>query len=175
MNFSGDYLASHSRELWEQNANDWLGFEHFPQPVIGCEPPPTADEVSRRLATAGLQVAREVQELVALPADQQEGGAAQACRARLEKLQAEMAMLSELREEMVRAGAPWFTRHDIVVGDEVLADGAWWEVARVNQRSLRVCPLDARPWRWVRGIVLGSELVDLDRVQARRTAAHSPR
>lgn len=169
MNSSGDYLAGHSQELWEQNASDWLGFEHFPQPVIGCEPPPSADEVSRRLATAGRQVAWEAQYLVALPAAQQEGEVAQACRARLEELQAEVAMLSELREEMVAAGAPRFTRHDVVVGDEVLVDGVWWEVARVNQKSIRVCALGVHSRQRVRGIVAGSELVELNRVKQHRT------
>ena len=47
-------------------------------------------------------------------AAQQEGEVAQACRARLEELQAEVVLLSELREEMLAACAPRFTRHDVV-------------------------------------------------------------
>lgn len=45
-------------------------------------------------------------------------------------------MVSELREEMAAVGAPRFTHHDVVVGDEALVGEVWWEVVHMNQNSL---------------------------------------
>ena len=53
----------------------------------------------------------------------------------------------------------------------MLVDGVWKEAARVDQRSLRVCPLGTHPRRWVRRIAVDSELVELDRVEEHRIGA----
>jgi len=171
MSSRSDYISGTPWDRWVDTGN-WPAAEtHLPD-AIGCQAPPSTDEIASRVHFLRHEVAAETKMLAASDPGPRDGEWVLARSAQLEEARAELTVWEQLRAQRVAAGEmTQVTRHDVAVGDEVLVDGAWRVVARVNSRTVWVCPLDGPPWRPVGGVVTGSELVGLERVQEQRSGS----